>query len=309
MNKRIVVNAIEVDAALPVKTQTVREAPQAFMQWLHSHEGSAYLAVASGGSEIAGLLRALGLEILETDTACGLACQEPSAVLQLLASEKPYPCIRSGAPASKQADTEVVNILELLPQRELLSLLRLPDGGGCALQQLLHLTDRLLAESCGKCVFCREGLGQMQSILHPIAEGAGEAKDLSTLQELTGLLREQVVCGFGPMAADAISNLMELHSEELTEHCRDGICRRAVCSGLSCYRILGSACTGCGDCLDVCDEDAIAGKPRFIHVISDRDCTRCGKCAEACTQSAIRRCSADKPICPPRPVPVGSWKK
>ncbi len=45
-------------------------------------------------------------------------------------------------------------------------------------------------------------------------------------------------------------------------------------------------CTGCGDCIEVCDEDAIS-----IHDtrFTDREaCTCCGDCAEVCEQDALK---------------------
>ncbi len=44
-------------------------------------------------------------------------------------------------------------------------------------------------------------------------------------------------------------------------------------------------CTGCGECIEVCDEDAIS-----IHDIrfTDREaCTCCGDCVEVCQQGAL----------------------
>ncbi|MGI6326619.1 MAG: NADH-ubiquinone oxidoreductase-F iron-sulfur binding region domain-containing protein [Saccharofermentanales bacterium] len=309
MNKPIIVNAIEADAAVPVKLLAIQQAPQQFLKWLHSFEGTSYTAVVSKGSELVGLLHSLGLEILETAISCGLVCQEPSAILQLLAGEKPYPYIRSQTFTGPQEELIVVNVLSYANCDNLLSYIQLKDDKSCAMQRLMGLVDRLLTESCGKCVFCREGLGQIHSILYGVSEGEGEANDLSVLQDLLVLLKEQVICNFGPIAAKAISQILTENCEEMLEHFQSGICRQTICHGLSYYRILGSKCTGCGDCVDACAEDAILGKPDFIHVIQDRDCTRCGKCLEVCTKSAIVRCSANKPVCPVRPVRVGSWNK
>ena len=46
-------------------------------------------------------------------------------------------------------------------------------------------------------------------------------------------------------------------------------------------------CDGCGDCLDACPEDAIEGKPGFIHMLDESMCEKCGMCAEVCPQRAI----------------------
>ena len=150
----------------------------------------------------------------------------------------------------------------------------------------------------------------MQSILQGIASGTGKAEDLQTLYELTDLLKAQVLCGFGSTAAQEILARMKGGEEDLLAHIEKGHCEQAVCPGLVFYKILGGKCIGCGECLDACPEDAISGKKRMIHVIREKDCTSCGACAEVCQEGAIIKCSAlNKPLCPPRPIPVGAWKK
>lgn len=69
------------------------------------------------------------------------------------------------------------------------------------------------------------------------------------------------------------------------------------------YHILAEKCVGCGDCMDACDEDAILGKTRFVHVIEQNECTQCGACMEACDEDAVVRAGAVKPRCPRKPVP------
>lgn len=67
--------------------------------------------------------------------------------------------------------------------------------------------------------------------------------------------------------------------------------------------ILASKCVGCGECMDVCEDDAILGKKNFVHVIEQDECTICGKCVEACDEDAIVLAGAVKPRCPAKPIP------
>jgi NADH-quinone oxidoreductase subunit F len=55
--------------------------------------------------------------------------------------------------------------------------------------------------------------------------------------------------------------------------------------------------------VDECDDDAILGKKKFIHVIDQDECTQCGKCVEACDEEAIVKAGAIKPRCPQKPIP------
>lgn len=52
-----------------------------------------------------------------------------------------------------------------------------------------------------------------------------------------------------------------------------------------------SLCTGCGDCLKVCDQEAISvttSDGAFAITIDRERCTNCGKCIDACTVGALR---------------------
>jgi NADH-quinone oxidoreductase subunit F len=55
--------------------------------------------------------------------------------------------------------------------------------------------------------------------------------------------------------------------------------------------------------MDACEDDAILGKKKFVHVIDQDECTICGKCMEACDEDAIVMAGAVKPRCPTKPIP------
>ena len=80
---------------------------------------------------------------------------------------------------------------------------------------------------------------------------------------------------------------VETNRDELEAHFIRKKCPAGVCAAFSKPVIDPSKCTGCTDCLDVCDEDAITGKKKFIHMIDPDMCENCGKCAEACEEGAI----------------------
>ncbi len=305
MGNTVIINAVEASAALPVKTALLKEEPQRFRQWAESFSADELVIAAHRGSEAAALLRETGYEVLELDGTHGLVCQEPSAMVRAWQGEKPYPGLYT-----PRDGLQVANMLDLIPDADLVqyACAGLPEG--CVVARLLALVKTLSVQACGKCVFCREGLGQMHEILFELSDGRGSPNDLDTLLELAGYMAEQTACGFGVRFGQAILAFLQENQSEFEAHTKQGTCPSACCPGLSFYKILGSKCVGCGECIDCCPEDAITGKDRFIHVINDRNCIRCGKCLEACEEGAIIRCSADnKPVCPVRPVPVGSWKR
>lgn len=69
------------------------------------------------------------------------------------------------------------------------------------------------------------------------------------------------------------------------------------------YHILVSRCDGCGKCLDACEDDAIMGKPKFVHVIDQRACTHCDRGRTVCPREAVVMAGVKKPKTPPRPIP------
>ena len=59
-----------------------------------------------------------------------------------------------------------------------------------------------------------------------------------------------------------------------------------MCTSFSHIYVDPQACTGCGDCMDVCPADCIEGRPKYIHMIDEFDCNEMRKC-EACEEDAI----------------------
>ncbi len=156
---------------------------------------------------------------------------------------------------------------------------------------------------CGKCVFGYEGVTQLQMMLGDITEKKGKGTDLALMKELCALMKTQSLCEDGEDVADAVSYALAHHAQEFEAHVAKKGCAAGVCKKFMTYHILAENCTGCGDCLDACEEDAIAGKKRFIHVIDQKECIQCGACMDACDEDAIVRAGAVKPRCPKKPVP------
>jgi len=48
-------------------------------------------------------------------------------------------------------------------------------------------------------------------------------------------------------------------------------------------------CTGCGDCIAVCPEHALALKDERVTFLHPGDCQYCGDCEELCPAGAISR--------------------
>jgi NADH-quinone oxidoreductase subunit F len=97
---------------------------------------------------------------------------------------------------------------------------------------------------------------------------------------------------------------LDLFGPEIEAHITKKSCPSGGCPAFQTYHILVSKCTGCGKCLKACDDKAIMGKAKFVHVIDQRKCSGCDRCRSICPTHAIVRAGAKKPKCPPRPIPV-----
>lgn len=167
------------------------------------------------------------------------------------------------------------------------------------------------AESCGRCVFCREGTAQLLTILTEITEGKGNSEDLDLLLELTRGMQSASLCSFGLTASNPVLTILKHFPEELEIHIKKKRCPALVCKKFITYHILGHKCQGCRLCMERCPSDAIVGGEQMIHVIDQEECTKCGICLQVCPAEfgAVTKAGGVKPKTPEEPIPVGQWKK
>lgn len=177
------------------------------------------------------------------------------------------------------------------------------DESDCVLDRLLSIANQFERESCGRCVFGYEGVTQIRMILSDIAQKKGKTTDITLLMELCLEMKNQALCEIGVSIANTVTTAIDLFQEEIEEHITKKSCKASVCTKFLTFHILPDLCTGCNECVDVCEEDAIEGKKRFIHVIDQDECIQCGACQEACEEEAIVKAGALKPRCPKKPIP------
>ncbi|MGN1022501.1 MAG: NADH-ubiquinone oxidoreductase-F iron-sulfur binding region domain-containing protein [Lachnospiraceae bacterium] len=163
--------------------------------------------------------------------------------------------------------------------------------------------------SCGKCVFCREGLIQLEYEQSEVTKARGKSEYQDYTEEIGNAMHHQTLCSVGQNAADVALSAWSAFGSEYEQHIKKNNCPAGVCEAFSHLYIDPQACTGCGDCLDACPADAILGRPGYIHMIEDLDCTRCGKCISACEEGAIVRATGKLPKLPQRLVKVGKFKR
>lgn len=164
-------------------------------------------------------------------------------------------------------------------------------------------------QSCGKCVFCREGLLQLQYMQKEITEGRGKAEFIELTKEIGDAMTYSTPCTMGQVSSKIALSAVELFESEYTAHIKKKNCPAGVCFSTETIYIDPKRCQGCGECMDVCPKDCIEGKAKYIHMIDDFDCDKCGKCMEACEEGAIIKTSGKVPKLPNRLTKVGRFKR
>jgi NADH:ubiquinone oxidoreductase subunit F (NADH-binding) len=103
------------------------------------------------------------------------------------------------------------------------------DGDACVVDQAKCSLSFTQSESCGKCVFCREGTMQMVEILTDMTEGKGKSHDIDLLLELGEGLRLGSQCDLGRTAANPALTAIRYFRDEVEAHIREKRCQARVC--------------------------------------------------------------------------------
>jgi NADH-quinone oxidoreductase subunit F len=103
------------------------------------------------------------------------------------------------------------------------------NGDACIVDQVKCSLSFIQNESCGKCIFCREGTMQMAEILNDITEGKGKTHDIDLLLELGEGLKLGAQCDLGRTAPNPALTAIRYFREELEAHIKERRCQALVC--------------------------------------------------------------------------------
>lgn len=98
------------------------------------------------------------------------------------------------------------------------------DSDACAVEMAKDKISYLHTQSCGKCVFCREGSLQMSDILQDITEYNGRPQDLDLLVELGETMKMGCICGLGQNASNPVLSSIKLFRSEYDAHIKEKSC-------------------------------------------------------------------------------------
>ena len=161
------------------------------------------------------------------------------------------------------------------------------DESTCMVDVARYFLTFTQAESCGKCVPCREGTKRMLEILEKITEGKATEKDLDTLEWLGRNVAQASLCGLGKTAPSPVLSTLRYFRDEYEAHIKDKVCPAGVCKALVVYYIDPDLCRGCSLCARICPVGAIS-KEGNVFKIDEEKCISCGCCMRNCRFGAIK---------------------
>ena len=101
---------------------------------------------------------------------------------------------------------------------------RVFDSDSCAVEMTRDITSYIQTQSCGKCIFCREGSYQLTDILQDIAENRGKPQDLELLLELGEAMKIGCICSIGQTAANPVISSIKLFRSDYDTHIQEKRC-------------------------------------------------------------------------------------
>ena len=106
--------------------------------------------------------------------------------------------------------------------------------GTCPVVVQAALLETAAAQTCGKCVPCRDGLPQAAALLRAVAECRATAEDLERLKTLAAWARDASDCAIGFEAGEAVLESLELFADEYASHLERFRCTPAMGQTVPC---------------------------------------------------------------------------
>ena len=96
--------------------------------------------------------------------------------------------------------------------------------GLCPVDMARAFLELCHAQTCGKCVPCRIGLGQLKNLITDVLDGKATLKTLDLMEDLALSIMDSADCAIGYEAAHMVYKGLIGYREDYEEHIRQGRC-------------------------------------------------------------------------------------
>ena len=150
------------------------------------------------------------------------------------------------------------------------------------------------AQTCGKCVPCRVGLGQLNHLIRKVLNGNATMETLDTMEQTAKSIMESADCAIGYEAAHMVYKGLIGYRDDYIEHIKNGRCTCTYNQPVPCVSL-------CPAHVDIPGYVALVGEGRYADAIrlirkDNPFPTTCGFICEHPCEARCRRNMIDDSI-------------
>ncbi|MDO4276578.1 MAG: NAD(P)-binding protein [Eubacteriales bacterium] len=179
-----------------------------------------------------------------------------------------------------QAQTTVEELYKDLERRIVAS-----PPGLCPVDLAVSFLKVCHAQSCGKCVPCRIGLGQLQSLLESVLDGKADLETIDLIEETAEDIFFSADCAIGYEAAEMVLKGVRGFRDDYVEHVTKGRCISNLNQPVPCVAL-------CPANVDIPGYIALIGEERYEDAVRliRKDNPLVTTCAFICEHPCEARC-------------------
>lgn len=157
--------------------------------------------------------------------------------------------------------------------------------GLCPIDLQLSFLKLCHAQSCGKCVPCRVGLGQLQNLMEDVLEGRATEETLKLIEETANNITDSADCAIGYEAAHMVLAGLDGIREDYLYHIKNGKCSYSITQPVPCVAL-------CPAGVDIPGYIALVGEERYADAVTliRKDNPFPTACALICEHPCEARC-------------------
>lgn len=141
------------------------------------------------------------------------------------------------------------------------------------------------AQTCGKCVPCRVGLGQLQVLLERVLDGKGSEDDLQLIEKTARVIKNSADCAIGTEAAEMVLRGVLGFRDDYLEHIHNKRCLFNIYQPVPCVAL-------CPANVDIPGYIALVSHERYADAVRliRKDNPFVTSCAMVCEHPCEARC-------------------